>query len=65
MKKIYNLFKRTREEQICPECGSDKVSIAVDTVMGYWRALCEVCETMGPERDLIDMDNEKGSFKNG
>lgn len=63
MKKIYNIFRRSREEQKCPECESDKVSIAIDSVIGSWRAFCEVCGTMGPERDLIDMNPHDGQHK--
>lgn len=60
MKKIYNIFKRYRKEQNCPECESDRLSIAVDLVIGYWYVFCEECGTKGPERDLIAMKNKRG-----
>ena len=59
MKKIYDIFRRSREEQKCPECGSNKVSIAVDSVVGYWYAFCEVCGTKGPKKDLIEMERAR------
>ena len=55
MKKIYNIFRRCKEEQKCPDCGSDKISIAVDSRIGYWYGFCEKCGTKGPKRDLIVM----------
>ncbi len=59
MKKIYDIFRRSREEQKCPECESDKVSIAIDSLSGCWFAFCEVCGTKGPGRDLIDMERAR------
>ena len=63
MKKIYNIFYRSRKEQKCPECESDRLSIAVDSVIGYWYVFCEVCGTKGPERDLIAMKNKGGAVR--
>ncbi len=60
MKKIYDIFRRSREVQKCPECESDKISLLVDSLKGCWYAFCEICGRMGPERDLIDMENQRG-----
>ena len=57
-KKIYDIFRRFKEEQKCPECGSNKISIIVDSLMGYWRPFCEVCGEKGPKLDLIVMENQ-------
>ena len=60
LKKIYNIFKRSRKEQKCPECESAKVSIVVDTINEEWYAFCEVCGTKGARKDLIDMKSKRG-----
>lgn len=58
MKKIYNIFERTRNEQTCPKCESSKISIGVDLQAGYWCAYCEACGERGPKRDLLDWEQE-------
>lgn len=35
--------------QSCPSCGGKKISLAIDTVIGYWYAFCEDCGHKGKE----------------
>ena len=56
MKKIFDLFRRFKDIQRCPECKSEKVSLGVDSLIGVWFPFCEDCGFRGMDRDLIIVD---------
>ena len=44
----------------CPYCGSHKIGVAVDTVIGYWQPFCEECGAEGDEHNFKEEDQPLG-----
>ena len=50
MSRIPDIYKYDKIP--CPDCGGTDISMAVDTVIGYWYAFCEGCGFKGKEKKL-------------